>query len=257
MSKIIFTIDVEPDLHTGGYRGVSEGLRKAEKLFDKFNVKPILFVTCDCIEKHKKIFLRLKNKGWEISLHGFRHERFDSLFKEEKEEQIKKAIRCFKKYLKIKPKGFRAPQHSIDSDTLDLLQKYGFEYDSSFTPLNLLQLLFFPKKFFLWFTNFFSPLNPYKIRKNLVEKPTSSFLLPFISLTFRTLPLPILKLYLLIIKTLYKEPIFYCHSWDFIELRNSRIDRIFSHDKFIKNLEYIIKNEQKNKKDFSLPRMQS
>ena len=32
-NKIIFTIDVEPDLHTGGYRGLSEGLRKAEKLF--------------------------------------------------------------------------------------------------------------------------------------------------------------------------------------------------------------------------------
>jgi len=245
MPKITFTIDVEPDLHTGQYVGITKGLEKAEEIFDKYKIKPILFVTCDCIEKHPRIFQRLKKKGWEISLHGYRHKRFDSMSKEESEHAIKKAVSCFQKLLKIKPKGFRAPQHSIDSKTLDLLEKYNFEYDSSYAPLNFLQLIFFPKKLSLWAEQAFSPRNRYKIRKNLTEIPCSSICIPLTSLTFRILPVFILRAYIFFIKKLYKEPIFYCHSWDFIKVKGSRIEKYFNHDKFIKKLSKILENEKR------------
>ena len=165
MSKLTITIDVEPDLHTRDYIGITQGLKKAEAIFQKHRVKPVLFVTCDCIQRFPKMFKAWQKKGWEISLHGYSHRRFDSMSLAEKENEIKKSIACFKKYLKTKPIGFRAPQHSIDDETLDLLNKYGFRYDSSYTPLNLLQLLFFPSKFSLWSQHFFSRFNAYKIRK--------------------------------------------------------------------------------------------
>jgi len=240
MSKIIFTIDVEPDLHTGEYRGVREGLKKAEEIFTKHNIKPILFVTCDCIKQHTNIFKKFKRKGWEISSHGYTHKRFDEMSKQEKEKEIKKIINCFEKYLGIKPKGFRAPQHSIDEGTLDLLEKYGFEYDSSFTPLNFTQLLFFPKKFKLWFKHFFSPRNPYKIRKNLEERPSSSLLLPFVSLIIRIFPICFLKFYLKFLFLFYTKPIFYAHSWDFVEIKESKIDKLFPHTLFIKKLDLLL-----------------
>ncbi len=239
---ITYTIDVEPDLHNLKYKGITKGLKTAEKLFDKYNIKPILFVTCDCIKKYPEIFKNLSKKGWEISLHGFKHERFDTLSYKEKEIQIKKSINCFKKYLGKKPTGFRAPQHSIDKETLDLLEKYNFKYDSSFAPLNFLQLIFFPKKIFPWFKQFFSPINPYKIRENLIEKPVSSLLFPFVSLLLRISPKFLLLVYVKLIRLIYKNPVFYCHSWDFIKVEHSRIEKLFSHEKFIKNLKYIIKN---------------
>ena len=165
MSKITFSVDVEKDLHSNSYESITSGLKKFEELCDKNDIKPILFVVGDCVLRYSGLFKRLHNKGWDISFHGLTHRRFDELDYKEKEEEIKKGVELWKKKLGFKPRGFRAPQHSIDDDTLDLLEKYGFEYDSSYHPLNLLQLVFFPKKAGLWFKLFFSGLNKYKISR--------------------------------------------------------------------------------------------
>lgn len=245
-SKTIFSIDVEPDLHDKKDRSINEGLKKLKEISDKNNIKPVLFVVGSLIPKHSSLFKELKQEGWEISCHGYSHKRFDEMTYEEKEEEIKKCISVWKKYLNSKPKGFRAPQHSIDSQTLDLLEKYKFKYDSSYSPLNFLQLIFFPKKFTHWLKIAFSPLNVYKIRPNLEEIPVSSLLIPNVSLTFRILPKILLRFYFWLIKLFYKRPVFYAHSWDFIELPRSRIDRKFSHKKFIDKLNYLMSLENEN-----------
>lgn len=238
--KAIFSIDVEEDLHDNGERGIKQGLLDFEKLCDKNNIKPVLFVVGSLVKKHSKLFKRFHKKGWDISLHGFSHRRFDDMSIKEKNREIDNSLKDFRKYLGIKPKGFRAPQHSIDKETLDLLEKKGFEYDSSYAPLNLLQLFFFPSRFGLWLKLFFSRLNKYKIRKNLYEIPTSSLLVPFVSLTARIFPKWMLKVYFAILKMFYKTPVFYAHSWDFIKLPKSKIDRIFSHERFKDNLNYLM-----------------
>jgi len=234
--KIVYSIDIEPDLHGGKDRGITDGLRRFEEICDKHSVKPTLFVVASLISRHKSLFKRLNRKGWDISLHGYSHGRFDDMPLKEKEEEIKKSLKEFKK-ISIKPKGFRAPQHSIDNETLDLLEKYGFEYDSSYFPLNLMQLFFFPGRLRLWIKGFFSRANPYKIRKNLIEIPTSSLLIPFVSLTLRAFPKWMLWVYVKMIRLTCKKPVFYAHSWDFVEMKESRVDRMFGYKKFIKKLD--------------------
>ena len=240
-TKFFITFDVESDIHTGEYLGVEEGIKNILKVLDKIQVKATFFVTCDCIEKYPNIFKRLLKEKHEISLHGFRHKRFDEIGREEKEDQIKKAIKCFKKYLKIFPKGFRAPQHSIDNKTLDLLEKYKFGYDSSYTPRNLFQLLFFPKKFRLWFKHFFSKSRPYRIRENLWEVPPTSLIIPFVSLTIRVFPFWLLKFYVNILRVFNANIIFYAHSWDFIELKNSKAYKICPLEKFLKKFDELVR----------------
>ncbi len=240
-NKIIYSVDVEYDLHTGKYKGIREGLLKFEKICYKNNVKPILFVVASSIKDNKELYSRLIRKGWEISLHGYSHKRFDDMSYLEKENEIKKSLDTFKKYLKIKPKGFRAPQHSIDSATLDLLEKYGFVYDSSFTPLNFMQFLFFPKRQSAALRLFFSKPWRHKIRKNLEERPVCSLILPPVSLVVRIFPKWFLFLYFKTLKLIYREVIFYAHSWDFIEMKKSRIDRLFPHNRFIEKLDYVMK----------------
>jgi hypothetical protein len=240
MSKnLVLTVDVEKDLHSNTYKGVTEGLKNLEGICGR-KTKPILFVTADCIKKHPQIFKKLANKGWEISLHGLTHSRFDELSDSEKEFEIKESIKIFRKFLGISPKGFRAPQHSIDEKTLDLLQKYNFDYDSSYTPLNLLQFVFFPSKIALNTKLFFSPINKYYIRSKLKERPCSSILIPFVSLTIRILPVWMSQAYVTLIKSLYREPIFYAHSWDFIKQPESKIDMLFSHQSLLTKLEKLI-----------------
>ena len=246
--KIALSFDIEPDLHTNKYLGVTEGIPRILTLLNKHNAKGTFFVTCDCIEKYPEIFQELITNGHEIALHAYRHERFDELSYGEKEEQIKKSIACFKKYLNIKPRGFRAPQCSIDNDTLIMLERYGFSYDSSYAPLNLLQLIFFPEKPGLWIKTFFSRLSPYKIRKNLIEVPHSSFILPFVSMIVRIFPRWTQMLFADFLSLIYNPLVFYAHSWDFIKLKESRIDRTFSHNGFIRNLDYLLGKLKKNNK---------
>ena len=245
--KISLSFDIEPDLHTEGYDGITEGIPSIVKILDRYKIKGTFFVTCDCIEKYPKIFQKLVKEGHEISLHAYRHERFDDLSIHEKEEQIKKSISCFKKILKMKPSGFRAPQHSIDDDALSLLGKYGFKYDSSKTPLNAMQFVFFPTRITRNFSGFFS--NPRKHRTNgLIEIPPTSLLVPFVSLFVRVLPKFLQSAYVNALKILFKEAIFYAHSWDFIEMKESSVDKNFSHNRFIENLDYLIRsNIKKNK----------
>lgn len=240
-TKFFITFDVEPDLRTGKYLGVEEGIKNILEILNKYGVRATFFVTCDCVEKYPKIFQNLIKQGHEISLHGFRHKRFDEMGRKEKEKQITESIKCFKKYLKIIPKGFRAPQHSIDNETLDLLEKYKFDYDSSYTPCNLLQLFFFPKKFKLWFKHFFSKSRIYKIRENLWEVPPTSLIIPFVSLTIRVFPLWLLKFYVIVLGVFNKDIVFYAHSWDFIILKNSKSYKLCPLEKFLEKFDELIK----------------
>ena len=247
MSKISITFDTEPDLHTNEYISINQGIPRILLILDKYHIKATFFTTCDCIEKYPRVFQNLKKQGHEIALHGYRHVRFDELSSLEKEEQIEKSIKCFKKYLNISPKGFRAPQLSIDEFTLNLLEKYNFKYDSSYAPLDFLLLLYYPKKFKLWIKQFFSPKQKYKIRRKLYEIPTSAFFIPFVSIMFRVFPPKLIQIYFNILKCFNKEISFYKHSWDFIDIPQSKISRTWSKEKIIKNLDSFFK---KNKKDF-------
>ncbi|MDO8623478.1 MAG: polysaccharide deacetylase family protein [archaeon] len=236
MRPLSISIDVEPDLHTNAYNSV-KAIPNLLRLFKKYNVKATFFTTCDCIEKYPSVFKSIKKEGHEISLHGYKHHRFDNLSLDEKENDIKKSIACFKKYLKTKPAGFRAPQHSIDRETMNLLEKYYFKYDSSLIPWNFYHLIFF-WKIKVKFMNNFSPMKIHKIN-NLYEIPISSFIMPFSSITLRILPLPLLKMYFHLIDS-YKEPVFLMHSWDLIEIPDSKIYNLCPIDEFMKRFEFML-----------------
>ena len=238
MKELVFTVDVEPDLRTGEYTGVFWGLLELEKLLDKYNIKPTLFVTCDCIEKYPTLFQRLNNKGWVIGLHGYKHVRFDTLTRTEKEDNIKKSIKCFKDYLGIRPEIFRGPQHAIDKESMEVLEEFGFKYDSSINPWNLYHILFF-WKIKIKFSHHFKPLKPHYLY-GFKEIPISSFILPFSSITLRILPKWMLKIFLYFIKK-RDYPIFFMHSWDLIEIPDSKLYKLCPKNKFMDKLEVMVK----------------
>lgn len=240
MQNISITFDIEPDLHSGKYVGIVEGISNILLILEKYNIKATFFATTDCIKKYPNIFQDLKKKRHEIALHGYEHERFDELTFSEAKEKIKHSVEVYKQILEDNPKGFRAPQHSIDEKTIRLLKQNNFLYDSSYTPFNFLQLLFFPKKIFFGIKGFFIPRKKYEILKGFYEIPVSSFLIPFVSLPLRVFPWKILKIYLWFLKKSSSNLVFYAHSWDFIKLRKSRIDKLFNHRKLTQNMKKMI-----------------
>ena len=121
---------------------------KCEKLFDKFNVKPLLGVIpinkdpeLLKFPKNDKFWERVKswkNKGWEISMHGCNHlytqksdkndifnyggnSEFYGLDYSMQLNKIKAGLEEFKKR-EIKVRSFFAPNHIYDSNTLKALK---------------------------------------------------------------------------------------------------------------------------------------
>lgn len=245
--KIAITIDTESDLHSPTYKSLEKGIPLLLEILEKHNIKATFFTPANLLASAPTYFKQLFEKGHEIAIHGYEHERFDELSKEEKEIRIKKSVEIYEYIFNQTPKGFRAPQHSIDKQTLEIL-KTNFFYDSSESPFNMLQLFFFPKKLSLGIKSFFSSRRIEKISNDFYEIPPSSMIIPFVSLPLRAFPWPVLKLFLKILQLTHNQLIFYAHSWDFIELPESRIDRTFSHRRLIENLgktiEYLSKKNE-------------
>jgi len=245
MKTISISIDVEPDMYTEKYYGITQGIPKLIKILDKRKIKATFFITCDCLQKYPQIFQNLKKQGHEIALHSFTHKNFLTLNKKQKQKQIKKSISSFQKYLKQKPEGFRAPQHSIDNQTLDILEKNNFVYDSSFSPWNLYHMLF-PNKIKINYKDNLTSKKIRKIRKNLYEVPIGTVGLPISALSLRALPYLLLKPFINSIK-LTKNPVLMMHSWDLIEIPQSKLYKKCPLSCFLKRFEMFLDSFPKEK----------
>lgn len=250
MTFVNISVDVERDLHSENYLGVIGGLKIFERIVEKYKIKPTLFVTGEVIEKYGEIFKKLQDSGWEIGFHSYDHKRFDKMNNEEKDDDIKKGLKIFKKY-GLKVNGFRAPQHSIDENTFRLLKENGFKYDSSNASKDILQLVHLirgsSKSFLGFLRQFFSKSNPYQ-KDKILEIPTSALFVPFVGYSLRILPLFLMKFLFLLLKR-RKIIVFYCHSWDFIELEKSLTYKLCKLDKFLNKLDGLFKFISK-KSDF-------
>ena len=238
--SVSITFDIEQDLHSEGYKSISLGLPKVIEILDEHNIKSTLFIPARLIAKFPTYFKKLDKQGHEIAIHGYEHERFNLLSFSEKDRRIKESINIYRRIFHKNPTGFRAPQHSIDRETLILLEKYKFLYDSSYTPFNFLQVFSFPGRVISWLREFFKPRKKYQIYGNLYEIPLSSFFISFSSLLLRVFPWSIIKIYLNLLKLTNKDIVFYLHSWDLIKIPQSRIDRKFSYKRILSNFEKLI-----------------
>ena len=238
MSWFNLSVDVEEYGLSGDV--VLQSLKEIVSFAKKKNIRLTFFVTGTLLEAYPSFFHDLEQQGIEIASHGYDHRRFDDLSWEEKKFQFERSLAAAKKANLKHFVGFRAPQHSIKKKDLPLLSEYGFVYDSSLTSGNSLQFIFFPKRFFLSLSHFFTRPYPHRYGK-IKEIPPSSFILPMVSMSLRLLPLWLMNLLFFICKkTSRGNVVFYIHSWDFLELQSSTVYRLSPKDRFIKKLESFV-----------------
>jgi hypothetical protein len=246
--KGAFSVDVEPDLHTNGSEGIHEGLLRLIDILNNKGIKATLFVTGKVLEKNPTLFKNLKKQGHEIALHGYAHKRYDLMNSKEKEEDIERAIKIYRKLFGANPRGFRAPQHSIDKETIALLEKYNFKYDSSKTPGNALLFRHLLKRNINLADiskNFFSKMKPYKIGRKLVEIPRSTFLIATGGFELKVCPPFYYKTIINLCKIFRIPFIFVMHSWDMIDVKNSLTTKFCSKKVFEFNLKSFINYSSK------------
>lgn len=126
------SVDVEEDLNQKTFCGV-ENLDKLLNIFDKFGINATLFATGLVLEKYPDLIVKWSKKH-EIGCHGYYHVPLCELSISERKKQLEDFCELYENILGEKPKGFRAVQHTIDNTQLKLLEKFGFEYDSSVVP---------------------------------------------------------------------------------------------------------------------------
>lgn len=220
------------------------GLKNFSVLLRKYRIKATLFVVGKDLEnkENRKIIKKFAKQGHEIANHTYNHiQGFNYLSKKQKKEEIKAAEDLIFDSIGKKPVGFRAPGWNIDEDTLNILEKRGYVYDSSIFP-SYFNLVF---KLLNYISNLkedyknrttmgklsymFYPIKPHKIGKRLVEIPitvTPFLKIPFFGTFTHTAGLNIFKISFNFIKY-FKLPINYeFHLVEFIGFRKEFIRKI-------------------------------
>jgi polysaccharide deacetylase family protein (PEP-CTERM system associated) len=140
MVKNILSIDVEEIFHIEyakndnknySYRSL-QNISLVLNLLSKYNTTATFFLVGEVAQVFPEIINMIKEEGHEVALHGWSHFplwRLDTT-------SFEKEVRKFKQ-VHSGCRGFRAPSFSLKNETkwaLDVIEKYGFKYDSSIFP---------------------------------------------------------------------------------------------------------------------------
>lgn len=112
-------------------------LPRFDSFFKKHKVKATFFVVGDNLntKESKAMVQTLYSHGHEIANHSYSHPtNFSSLSKKQKEKEITKTEITIKDCIGIKPRGFRTPSWDISEETMQILEKKKYLYDSSILP---------------------------------------------------------------------------------------------------------------------------
>ena len=130
----------------GGYdfSEFAMGLENFSRFLEPYGIRATLFMVGNDFlpEKNRPAIRQMTREGHEIANHSHSHvQGFRFLSLEEKEVEIAGMENICQEVTGERPVGFRCPGWNISDDTLPLLQKRGYRYDSSIFPTSLAPLL--------------------------------------------------------------------------------------------------------------------
>jgi peptidoglycan/xylan/chitin deacetylase (PgdA/CDA1 family) len=122
----------DPVARSRGRFASRRGLYKVLSVLRKYNIKSTFFIPGWVSLNYPFLIKQLIDEGHEVAAHGYLHERLDEFKDPFYEEQLfNRMIDSIRIYSGYKPYGFRAPYWRFSDNTLNLLVKKEFLYDSS------------------------------------------------------------------------------------------------------------------------------
>ncbi len=117
--------------------GAETGTARILRILDNYQVPATFFLTGVDAMLHPQMLASIMQSGRnEIGVHGWIHEFPPTLAAGEEERLLDKAIEYLTKVTGKRPIGYRAPSWAFSANTIDLIQKKGFLYDSSLQALD-------------------------------------------------------------------------------------------------------------------------
>jgi peptidoglycan/xylan/chitin deacetylase (PgdA/CDA1 family) len=120
-----------PSYMSRGEFGAEVGTPRLLGLYDRFNVTTSWFTPGHTVDTFPDTCKRIRDAGHEFGNHGYYHENPTKISRETEERLIDLAMQTFDKQLGLRPTGYRSPYWDYSDSTLDLVEKFGFKYDSS------------------------------------------------------------------------------------------------------------------------------
>ncbi len=100
-------------------------------LLDNFEMHSSFAVPGHTAYAYPKIVASICERGHEIVHHGWVHENPAHFDDDGERRNLDEGLRALERVAQVHPSGYRSPSWGFSKRTVDLLNEYGFEYDSS------------------------------------------------------------------------------------------------------------------------------
>lgn len=120
-----------PSYLSRGEFGAEVGVPRLLNLFERYDIKTTWCTPAHTMMTFTDRFNSILEAGHEIAAHGCWHEPVPKLDAHDERRLMEKTLEVHDKYVGTKPRGYRSPAWDFTENTLELLEEYGFEWDSS------------------------------------------------------------------------------------------------------------------------------
>ncbi|MBO3680485.1 polysaccharide deacetylase [Streptomyces sp. NEAU-YJ-81] len=120
-----------PSYLSRGEFGAEVGVPRLLALFERYGVPGTWCTPVHSMATFPDALRRIVDAGQEIAAHGCYHEAVPSLDLETEVRLMEKTIEGHLKHAGVRPRGYRSPAWDFTEHTLELLERTGFDWDSS------------------------------------------------------------------------------------------------------------------------------
>ncbi|UCG70800.1 MAG: polysaccharide deacetylase family protein [Thermoplasmata archaeon] len=225
--RTILTVDVDH------FPGSEDGIERILDIFERRGIKAMFFVAGKFALEYANVIMKIDSMGHEIGCHGYSHgldtkENFVDLGFSEQKKRIEKSSEILKEIIGKEVRIFRAPYAMINHTTLNVLEKLGYECDSSVAALRY--------DFGMGMANnikaFFAPTRPYhpsshdifkKGYSGVLEVPMSAFIAPLTLSGIRTFGIKRMCNLFNISSHFFDPVVFYLHPYEVMALNEIQL----------------------------------
>ena len=119
-----------PAYMSRGEFGAEVGVPRLLRLFERHGVKATWCIPGHTVDTWPGMGKEILAAGHEIAHHGYVHENPSPMSLEEETRVMEKGLEALAR-IGVKPRGYRSPYWDFSPNTLSILERYGFDYDSS------------------------------------------------------------------------------------------------------------------------------
>lgn len=126
------TAHEKPSVLSQGTYGPKRGIYKILEALSDFNVPASFYVPGWTAERHTAAIEAVLRAGHEVGHHGHMHKWIDPSDPAAEVEEMERGLEALQRCVGVRPVGYRAPAATSSNQTLSLVNKYGFLYNSGF-----------------------------------------------------------------------------------------------------------------------------